>query len=216
MTNERKLIRLLKKISYKQPLVETFKDFVHLYSLMFRVTTTASDHINNEYYNLISKFNKRDHDCFNEAIDYVYKTLQKKPYDLLGNTYQLLTKQKYTYYLNTDKWAANMMILNKDWSKSSPFLIYEQNTNGGRFSLESCNLLKIKGINYEDKVVFVSSAKNKFSCKMCFLQLSLINAQGIIREISTNSSQEEIYDEYITPALFANRLLNLEKERRRV
>ena len=221
-----KIVCLLNSLTGKRSLWQVFNDCISVYAVMiqnsFMPAGKRFDNIERIYKNTVEDYTDTEKDVMLKTFAEIVVILNDKPFqDLLGDLYMRLDMgneaigQFFTPYnisLATAKAMLKKSETQEKIAKKGHVTVLEPAAGGGANLIAACEVFKDFGIDYQKNVVFVAQELNRLTALMCYVALSLIGANAVIKIGDTlKAPYTNFFDEikndseiWITPMFAAN------------
>ncbi len=185
-----------------------FQDFVEIMAISI---SNVFDKRNSEerekrYLEIIKKYDKDELLFFSEIFSEIVMEMESNPRDILGELYmQLGLGDKWSGQFFTAYSVADVMArltfdedrAREDIKKYGYISLNEPSVGGGVTIIAFANLLKEKGINYQDHLFVLCNDIDSVAVHMAYIQLSLLGIPAVVRR--QNTITLELFDEWKTP-----------------
>ena len=136
----------------------------------------------------IKQYSKDDLDKFADLLSLTVQSLDEcSAQDFLGEIYtgMGLSNARLGQFFTPYPIALSMVRMTLDVAdvqkSSGQFSIYDPACGAGCMFIACANYLKEKGINYQQKILFVGQDIAPLVAKMCYIQLSMLGCDAIIK-----------------------------------
>lgn len=189
----KQLVDLFNKLTGSKNLWEIFNDCIEMYALAFKNIYDINHFEENEkrYCNIASNYTKEQMKIVTEILAVITEMIEENPFrDLLGNLYMQLNMgndsqgQFFTPYSIaklTAETAFDIKIANTEIKNKGYVTINEPSAGGGANMIAFCELLKKNGYNYQTDCIIVCQELNRLTAMMCYVVLSLMGCQAVIK-----------------------------------
>ena len=229
---QKRILSLFESLTGKRTLWQLFNDCVYMYAISIQNAVMGAPKIwaklEKEYKNIAAGYTGDELYKVCEIFAEIVILADEQPFqDLLGDLYMRLNMgseaigQFFTPYhiaYLTAKTSLPEEAVKDALSKKKLIKIIEPAVGAGANLVAACNVLNDYGINYQDKsVVLVGQELSRLTAMMCYIMLSIIGANAIVKVGDTLSDPYTNYcDEvkrgselWITPQFAKNNLFGV-------
>lgn len=189
----RDVVKIFNSLSGNKMLYQVFTDWVTMFacSISNAVDLHRFDKREEKYLKVADGYNENEMQKFCEISALITEMIEENPWrDTLGNLYMQLgmgaatNGQFFTPYHISYAMAQMSMpkaLVERDMQEKGYITIYEPAVGGGANVIAACQVLNDLGINYQEKAVIVCQDLSRVTALMCYIVLSLIGAQAVIK-----------------------------------
>lgn len=202
----RDVVKIFNSLSGSKMLYQVFTDWVTMFACAISnaVDLHRFDKREEEYLKVADGYNENEMQKFCEISALITEMIGENPWrDTLGNLYMQLDMgssaigQFFTPY--TVSLTMAMSVLSKTeverGIKEKGYIkLLEPSCGGGVNIIAACQVLDCIDINYQDKAIAVCQDLNKVAALMCYIVLSLMGVQAVIK---VGDSLSDPYTGYI-------------------
>ena len=205
----------LKELGNKHNLINVFNDFLSL------VTYSISNAVNfdkareNQYLNIINKYNKNEQKLFTKMIMSLVNSLNQEDFnDFLGKIYEEFNMQnKFKGQFFTPINVCNMMSeitlnkkeIQKAIENKGYFSMSEPACGSGRLIYSLLKFMSKNNINYQKHLYVEAVDVSSLCAYMTYIQLSLYGVHAKV--ICGNTLTNEVYEVFYTPMTKINPII---------
>ena len=192
--DEREFIKIFDSLCYGQSRYQVWADFVHMFALSIvnAVDKTHFDEREKRYLRIVKAYKKEQLEGFAQLARVTVMAFEKNPFqDFLGELYMRCdlgnenTGQFFTPYHICEMMAKCIMDGQdsaKDVIEKNGYItIHDPCIGGGAMLIGAAQVLKERGINYQQDAVFVGQDIDANVAMMAYIQLSLLGCPGYIK-----------------------------------
>lgn len=203
-------IKTLDSMGYKHTRYDLFYDFLVVSAGALSMPFYAED-VKEEYTKTFDKYTDEDKQIFQQLFDITVKALESEFQDFLGVVYMNLgisnskSGQFFTPY-SVSKMAAGIIAdgVEKDINRLGMITIQEPACGSGGIIIAAADVLKSKGINYQ-QCIYVHCTDVDYKCfLMTYIQLSLYGIPATV--VHGNTISLETYQQRNTGIYFLNNI----------
>lgn len=213
MSDYKPIVKLLQANAHSRHLRDVFTDFVEMSALSLRnaiskidpVDTTRWQAREDEYLLIAGRYTRDQLDRFGEALGRVGELLTGEPRDVLGHLYMSLELgDKHQGQLFTPYDVARLMAEMQvdglvEQLDTKPFVrVHEPACGAGALIVATCEALRAKGVNYQQRLHITAEDLSAVAVHMCFVHLALMHVPAVIHR--RNTLTQETWDTWRTPA----------------
>lgn len=201
-------IKCLDSIDYGKQTFVVFQDFLEISSISFENAIHMDKAREERYFHLIKKYKNPEKFC--ELLALLSLTLTDNPRDFLGEVYMTSnlgnknTSQFFTPY-HISELMAEMSIsddLDKIIEEQGFITVGEPCCGAGGMLIAASEVLKKRGYNPQQVMLFQANDIDINCCRMAYLQTSLLGLTGEI--LHQNTLSLETWYRFITPMTVFN------------
>jgi len=187
-----RLVDIIKRLAPKHGAHGVWRDFVRIVACVISNTVDMENWENREqiYTETMNRYSSEERNLFLEMYAFTALALEENPkQDFLGRVYEELgLNQKGTGQHFTPYHVAEMMSLmahdDQSLSKEMPeqgyITVNDPTCGAGVLLIAFANVLRDKGINYQNYCLFVAEDIDITAAQMCYIQLSLLGCSGYV------------------------------------
>lgn len=198
-TKQKTFVKLFDGICNWNQRWERWQDMVNLFAISIANCTDRvhAQEREEQYHQIRSKYAPEEFTRFSELFSEIIISLEENPYqDFLGQMYMELelgnhwTGQFFTPYNICRLMAMSVMNENttEDIARYGWMSANDPACGGGATLIALAEALREKGINYQERVLFVGQDLDRVAAMMCYIQLSLIGCAGYVHIADTLSA----------------------------
>lgn len=205
MEFEKKFIKRFEELCNFQHPQTLFRDWAEAAAIAISNTTTArfKDELwekrEKEYLAIAAKYGPEVMKGFAQQLGELALMMEDHIEDYLGKAYMILGGNSRTGQFFTPWHLCRMMAATTN-AGAEPALINEPACGAGGNILAVADVLKEKGINYQQTMNVVCQDLDYLCVWMCYIQLSLIGVRAKV--IQGNTLAREVNDVWLTPACY--------------
>lgn len=202
----REVVKIFNSLSGSKMLYQVFTDWITMFacSISNAVDLYRFNKREEEYLKVANGYNESEMQEFCKISALITEMLEENPWrDTLGNLYMQLDMgaaeigQFFTPYSVSYAMAQVSMpkaLVERDIQEKGYITIHEPTVGGGANVIAACHVLNDLGINYQGKAVAVCQELSRVTALMCYIVLSLMGVQAVIKVGDTLSDP---YTNYI-------------------
>ena len=191
-SDRKEFVKLFNGIcNWNQPW-ERWSDMVQMFGITISNTVDKRHYEEREerYLSIIRKYAPEEQKRFPELFAYLVMAFDRNPFqDFLGSIYMALNLsdhwkgQFFTPYSVCQMMAAmSQMDASPEFDKPGGYITVNDPACGaGALFIAGAENLHLKGINYQQKALFVGQDLDTVTGLMCYIQLSLLGCAGYVR-----------------------------------
>jgi type I restriction-modification system DNA methylase subunit len=192
MDHKKELENLIKITSGRYSMHDIFSDFVEMSALSISNTVDhwRKDFREDRYLQIAKKYNRSEVDNICRMLSELAKALEAGFSDVLGQVYMELglgskeTGQFFTPY-NICKLMSRLSLDTADFANGKAVSLNEPTCGSGANIIAFAENLKVKGINYQDRLRVVAQDLDFRAVHMCYVQLSLLGVPAMVIQGNT-------------------------------
>lgn len=202
------MINMFKKLSYKHQIWEVYSDFIELATLSI---SNACDHSlkwnsrEERYKNIINKYDDKEKILFPKLLGELIIQLNEQPSDVMGQIFmelELGNKYKGQFFTpyNICELMAEIIIddnIRNQIKKKGFVTLNEPCSGGGAMIIAFAEAMKKRKLNPQKYLKVICQDLDFKSVCMTYLQLSFLGIPAIVMHMDTLSL--EIFDKFYTP-----------------
>lgn len=205
-THIKEIVKTINGMSGKHDKYTIFRDLIAMGALSIRSTVEPHNikKIDEEYFKVIDKYNKKELDKFADILAKLTIALDKKPYDVLGQVFmELEISNKWTGQFFTTMDISEMIAqitfndMDKIIEEKGFIALDEPAVGGGAMIIALADIMKRKGYNYQKQLYVNARDLDLRAVQMCYIQLSLLGIPANVQH--GNTITLDIFDEWETP-----------------
>ncbi len=201
-------IKCLDSIDYGKRRFAVFQDFLEISSISFENAVQMNNDREQRYFQLIKQYKNPEKFC--ELLALLSLTLTDNPRDFLGEVYMTTnlgnksTSQFFTPYHISELMAEMTMSddLNKIIEEQGFITVCEPCCGAGGMLIAASEVLKKRGYNPQEVMLFQANDIDINCCRMTYLQTSLLGLSGEV--FHQNTLSFETWYRFITPMTVFN------------
>lgn len=209
MDNKKEIIKKINSMSGSQSPYNIFCDWIELMALviansLYIIHSRTWHDREKRYIQIAEKYSKDDMHNFVTMFAWLAKSFDEKISDILGEIYMESgcgnknTGQFFTPY-NVSLMTAETSIP-KDYDGSYPLTVSEPSCGGGGMIIAFADILKRKGLNYQQCMRVVAQDLDWKGVYMCYVQLSLLGIDAVV--VQGDTLKEPYTDNYPQSRIF--------------
>lgn len=186
----KEFLKVFDKLCYRHSKWQVWNDFLYLASAtMANVVPTAErEEREKRYLEIMDRYQEEQRIFFPELLGIITLALEENPeQDFLGTLYQTLRLEQhqkgqfFTPY-SVCRFMAEIQMVEQELDKEEkPFISVNDSACGaGAMLIAFANTVKARGLNYQQKVLFVAQDIDQTAALMCYIQLSLLGCSAVI------------------------------------
>ncbi|APF21564.1 N-6 DNA methylase [Clostridium butyricum] len=202
------MINMFKKLSYKHQIWEVYSDFIELATLSISNACDRSskwDIREERYKNIINKYDDKEKILFPKLLGELIIQLNEQPSDIMGQIFmelELGNKYKGQFFTpyNICELMAEIIIddnIRNQIKKKGFVTLNEPCSGGGAMIIAFAEAMKKRKLNPQKYLKVICQDLDFKSVCMTYLQLSFLGIPAIVMHMNTLSL--EIFDKFYTP-----------------
>ena len=189
----RDVVKIFNSLSESKMLYQVFTDWVTMFacSISNTVDLRRYNKREGEYLRIANGYSIDEMQKICEISALIIEMIEENPWrDTLGNLYMQLGMgsaaigQFFTPYHVSYAMAQMLMpkaLIERDIQEKGYITILEPSVGGGANVIAACQVLNDLGINYQKKAVIVCQDLSRVTALMCYIVLSIMGAQAVIK-----------------------------------
>lgn len=205
---KKEFLKCLDSIDYGKRRFTVFQDFLEIASISIENAVQMDNDLEQRYFQLIKQYKQPEKFC--ELLALLSLALTEKPQDFLGEVYMAAnfgnknSSQFFTPYHISEFMAEITMSedLNKIIEEQGFITVCEPCCGAGGMLIAASEVLKNRGYNPQQVMLFQGNDIDINCCRMTYLQTSLLGLTGEI--LHQNTLSLETWHSFITPMTVFN------------
>lgn len=217
----RNFIKVLRELSGRYAIWDVWSDFVNISAIAIAnpCDLLQQEEREKEYLRIMGRYQSNEQKKMVDLFAMVVMEMTKHPeQDILGDIYmELRISDKYKGQYFTPYHISEFMaeITVKEF-KEEPIIINEPACGSGANLIAAANVMKKRGVNYQQNAYFVAQDLDPLVAKMCFIQLSLMGCPGVVIIGNSLTGNIDGMERWYTPFhfIYGRQILNRHKNRK--
>lgn len=200
----REFVKLFGSMARYQHRYALFRDFVTMAGISLYNAIPRDQDLENEYLQIISRYEKPDQQRFPELLALVVEALTITPHDFMGSIFMELelgekrTGQFFTPF-ELSRLLGRMLVGDGSALKDREFVTLDEPACGaGGMIIAYAEAMQELGMNPQQQLWFRAIDIDPVPAMMCYIQLSLLHIPGVV--INGCGIRQTVFRAYRTPA----------------
>jgi type I restriction-modification system DNA methylase subunit len=214
---QKQFIDVFKRLTYRHQSWRVWSDYVEMSAIAIcNVVNTAEEHdrLEKRYLEIVKNYNSAEIDEFTKLLAILTQALEDNPeQDFLGTLFQeleLSSHWKGQFFTPYNLCRAIAEIQTGDLAERvrerGYVSVNDPACGAGAMLIAFANAARVRGVNYQNQVLFVAQDIDRTAALMCYLQLSLLGCAGyvIVGDTLSRPGLHPENDVWYTPMWFSD------------